>query len=193
MTIKITRGILGTQSPSIAFVGVSTDNISSAKYLHEANSITASVGANDTVDIVDDKLSLNNGGGQTYDLFGVHYSEYRDLDGNPFGSAVGVVSYIQNLQVGIVTAMYLRRSLPLTSGSNTVNTSVDTEFTYDATQTRGVSYFWDGTTFPNGVSVSTYDQRKIVGIITQTGSYDINYQVANGLGTVSTSVNIIVS
>jgi len=193
MTIQIIRGLQGIQSSSIAFVGVTSDNTSSAKYLHEANAITASVGSNDTVDIVDDRLSTNNGGGITYDLFGVHYSEYRDIDGNTFNSAVGVVSYIQAIQVGIETAMYLRRSKPLTISGNTLNATANIEFEYDASKIRGVSYFWDGSTFPNGVSVSVYDQRKISGIITETGSYNIEYEVANGLGTVQTSVNIIVS
>jgi len=193
MTIQIVRGLRGDQSSSIAFVGVSSDKISSAKYLHEANAITARVGVNDAVDIVDDRLSTNNGGGTTYDLHGVHYSEYRDLDGNTFSSAVGVVSYIEALQVGIATAMYLRRSLPLTIAGDTFNVTANVEFTYDATKTRGVSYFWDGSTFPNGVSVSVYDRRKLTGIITETGSYNISYEVANGLGTVQTSVEIIVS
>ena len=193
MTIQIVRGMRGSQSASIAFVGLSSNKISSAKYMHEANAITASVGSNDTVDIVDDQLSLNNGGTSTYDLHGVHYSEYRDLDGNTFSSAVGVVSYIEDLQVGIHTALYLRRSLPHTHVPQPVNATGNVQFSYDATKTRGVSYFWDESTFPNGVTVSSYDQRKISGIITQTGSYNIVYEVANGLGTVQTSVNIIVS
>lgn len=193
MTIQIVRGLRGNLSPNIAFVGVSSDNVSSPSHSHEANSITVLVGANDTVNIVDERLSANNGGGKTYDLHGVHYSEYRDADGNPFGSAVGVVSYIEALQVGIMTAMYLQRSLPLISSPDTVNATANVSFTYDASKTRGVSYFWDGTTFPNGVSVSPFDHRKISGIITQTGSYNVSYEIVNGLGTVQTSVNIVVS
>ncbi len=193
MTIQIVKGLRGDQSSSISFVGITSDNVSSANHNHEADSITVLLGTNDTVNIVDERLTENNGGGKTYDLHGVHYSEYRDLDGNPFSSAVGVVSYIEALQVGIQTAMYLRRILPITQSGDTVNATANVEFTYDATKTRGVSYFWDGSTFPNGVSVSTYDQRKIVGIITQTGTYDVFYEVANGLGTVQTSVSIIVS
>ena len=54
MTIQIVRGLRGDQSSSIDFVGVSSDKISSAKYLHEANAITARVGLNDAVDIVVD-------------------------------------------------------------------------------------------------------------------------------------------
>lgn len=192
MTIRIKRGILGEQSPYIAFVGVTSNNTSSAKYLHEANSFSAEA-FNDEVNIIDDILSINNGGGDTYDMFAVNYSEFRDIEGNQFSSAVDVVSYIESLQSGIVTATYLRQILPVTSSGDTFNATANVEFTYDATKVRGVSYFWDGATFPNGVSVSIYDQRKITGIITETGSYNISYEIANGLGTVQTSVNIIVS
>lgn len=192
MTIHIRRGILGDQSPSIAFIGITSDNTSSAKHLHEATSIDAEVGDNDRVNIIDLALTENNGGNKTYDIFGAHYNEYRDLDGAPFSSAVGVVTYINDLKAGIVTTMYLARSLPLGS-PDTVNVSVGDTFTYNASKTRGVSYFWDETSFPNGVAPSPYDRRRITGIITQTGTYTINYEVANGLGTRITSVNIVVS
>ena len=192
MTIRIKRGLLGDQSPCIAFVGVSSDNTSSAKYLHEADAFRVEV-SGDNIHIIDDVLSINNGGGDTYDMFGVNYSEFRDIEGNQFSSAVDVALYLESLQSGITTAMFLRRSLPLTPIGNTFNVTADVEFTYDASKVRGVSYFWDSATFPNGVSVSVYDQRKIIGIITETGSYNVSYEIANGLGTIQTSVEIIVS
>ena len=192
MTINIRRGLLGEQSPAIAFVGLTSDKISSASYLKNVDTITAEIGDGDTVNIIDEALSLNNGGGKTYELFGAHYSEFRDVDGAPFSDPVGVVSYISDLKVGIITAVYLQGSLPLPS-NDTVNATVGVQFSYDATKTRGVSYFWDESTFPNGVDVSRYDRRKISGIITQTGSYTIDFDVANGLGTRPFTVEVVVS
>ena len=192
MTIRIIKGLMGDLSASISFIGVSSDQSSSASMALQADSLTVFTGANDTINIVDDHLSENNGGGITYDQHGIHYSEYRASDGSPFGSADDVVTHIQDLQAGIVSATNLRKSLPIAQNS-TVNTPVNVAFNFDATLTRGVSYFWDESSFPNGVSVSLFDRRKISGIITQTGTYTIDYEVGNGLGTIATSVDINVA
>ena len=182
---------MGNESPSIAFIGVTSDRTSSATYLHQADAITPEVDG-DNVNIIDEWLTANNGGGIIYDLYGVHYSEYRDIYGNAFSDPVGVASHINEITAGIVTAMYIRRSLPL-GDSHTVNTTVGTPFTYNAVYTGGVSYYWDEASFPNGVDVSRFDRRKISGIITQTGTYTINFDVVNRIGTRSTSVDIVVS
>lgn len=190
MTIRIRKGLLGNESPAIAFIGITSEETSSASRLLEADSITPEVDG-DNVNLIDDWLSENNGD-TTYDFFGIHYNEFLDLDDNTFSSAVGVASYINDIKVGVVTAMYIRRSTPLVA-NDTINTTVGAAFTYNASLIGAVSYYWDETTFPNGVDVSRYDRRKISGIITQAGTYTIGFDAVNRIGARSTSVDIIVS
>lgn len=196
MAIQIHRGILGTYSPLILFTGKALDGTTSANGTNRINGISVQYNTDDAdyVDIIDDSLTTSNNH-TTFDVYKVHYSEWLDVDGNSFGSAENVVQYIEQQ----ITASQDRISFSqatahtLTGIPETVSASVGVAFTYNANYYNGVSYFWDEASFPSGVEVSRYDRRRISGIVTQTGSYTINFQVANHNGTVPTSVIVDVT
>ena len=196
MAIQIKRGILGSLSPFIIFEGITSDNTAATNGVNRINGITAQYNTDDAdyVDIVDDRLTTANNY-TTYELYKVHYDEWEDIDGNSLGSAENVIQYIEQ-QISSSQdeiSFYHSTGHSLLGIPETVNASVGVAFTYNANYNNGVSYFWDEDSFPAGVEVSRYDRRKISGIVTQTGSYTINFQVANHNGTVPTSVIVDVT
>lgn len=197
MAIQIHRGILGTLSPLIFFTGKTLDGTSAVNIANRITSITTQYNADDAdyVDIVDNHTTLGNGGHTTFELLKVHYSEWEDGDGNSFGSAENVIQYIDQQISQSENEIAFSKTNPHTGTGlpDTVNASVGIAFTYNANYYNGISYFWDGSTFPNGVSVSVYDRRRISGIITQTGSYDIEFQVTGHNGTTLTKVIVDVT
>jgi hypothetical protein len=197
MAIQIHRGILGTLSPLIIFTGKTSDNISAVNGANRIGSISVQYNIDDAdyVDIVDNHATSGNGGHTTFELLKVHYSEWEDGDGNSFGSATNVVQYIEQQVVQSQNRIALSQANPhtLTGIAETVNASVGVAFTYNANYYNGISYFWDEASFPAGVEVSRYDQRRISGIVTQTGTYDIEFQVTGHNGTSLTKVIVDVT
>lgn len=197
MAIQIHRGILGTLSPLIIFTGRTSDNISAVNGANRIGSISVQYNIDDAdyVDIVDNHATSGNGGHTTFELLKVHYSEWEDGDGNSFGSAMNVVQYIEQQVVQSQNEIALSQANPhtLTGLPETVNASVGVAFTYNANYYNGISYFWDEASFPAGVEVSRYDRRRISGIVTQTGTYDIEFQVTGHNGTSLTKVIVDVT
>ena len=196
MAIQIKRGILGSLSPFIMFEGRTSDDSTAANRVNRINGISAQYNTDDAdyVDIVDDSLSTANNN-TTYELYKVHYDDWLDIDGNSFGSAENVIQYIQQQVTASQDRIAFSQATAYTLAGipDTVNASVGIAFTYNANYYNGVSYFWDEASFPSGVEVSRYDRRRISGIVTQTGTYTINFQVANHNGTVPTSVIVDVT
>ena len=191
MAIQIHRGILGDVSPFIIFTGSTTDNTTAVNIVNRTRTTTAqyNIDDGDYVDIIDEAATTNNNY-TTFELYKVHYSEWLDADSNTFGSAENVIQYIEQRIEASEAAIEFAQATPHTLAGipDTVNASVGIAFTYNANYYNGVSYFWDEDSFPVGVEVSRYDRRRISGIVTQTGTYTINFQVANHNGTVPTSV-----
>ncbi len=197
MAIQIHRGILGPLSPVILFTGSASDGTASANGANRINGISVLYNTDDAdyVDVIDDRLTVSNGNHTTYDIYKVHYSEWLDSDGNSFGSAENVIQYIEQEIIATQDRIAFAQSTAHTStGSpDTVNATVGIAFTYNANYYNAISYFWDEASFPAGVDVSRYDRRRISGIITQTGSYDIEFQVTGHNGTSLTKVIVDVT
>lgn len=192
MTIQITRGPRGDRSPIISFVGQDSDEQQAADRFSFVQTITPQVNTTnpDAVDIVDTVASINNNAG-TYILFNVDYADWLDREGNPFASALDVVTYIQDQTGGAVTILEERTSLPVAL-TTSIGVTVNTPFEFDITHEGGSGYFWDRNGFPSTLSVNPLDRRKISGIMTQTGTYALQCEVANINGITTTSVYVVV-
>lgn len=190
MTIRIARGPRGTASPFLVFYGSASNSASSTNTVNLVSNIFAAINASNAngVDVVDNYASLG-AGVPVYDVLDAPYDEWEDIDGNTFASASDVVNYINNLVNEQTTNVITRISAPV-SASSTITEAVNVPFTHSAYQDGVTGYFWDAAGFPNGVSVVEGDRRKISGIITQTGSYTINYEAASISGITSNILTI---
>ena len=193
MTIRIHRGLLGELSPFILFTGRASDGTTSSSGKIQIDQVTVLYNTDDAdyIDIIDDRLSISNNH-TTYDIYKVHYSDWVDGDGNAFGDADAVVGHILAGISTITSSINEDNSLaqPRIGNQNTILTSANSPFIYDATFVNGIGYYWDESTFPTGVEVSRYDRRKIGGTISQVGTYIINLEIANKNGIVPTDVTI---
>ena len=190
MTIRIARGPRGAASPFLIFYGSTSNSASSTNTVNLVSNIFAAINASNAngVDVVDNYASLG-AGVPVYDVLDAPYDEWEDLDGNTFASATDVVNYINTLLTDMENAVITRISAPV-STSSTITEAVNTPFTHSIQQDGVTGYFWDAAGFPNGVSVVEGDRRKISGIITQTGSYTINYEAASISGITSNILTI---
>lgn len=190
MAIQITRGPRGDGSPIISFVGQDSIDQQAADRFSFVQSITPQVNPLDAnaVDVVDTSSTLTNGY-PTYLLSGVDYTEWLDRDGNSFSSALEVVTYIQDQIGGTISILEDKILAPLAI-STTINVSANTPFEFDASREGGCGYFWDNNGFPPEVEVNPLDRRKISGIMTVTGLYAVQYEVANVNGITSSTVYI---
>ncbi len=193
MAIKIRRGLYGDTSPYIFFTGSSSNGNTAASVRNYIITVTAQLDPanSDNVQVKDLYLSEGNG----YDTFEVQstpYTEWVDHEDNPFASAVEVVDYINlSISQGVDQVDDLTATPRVGAGSSSYGVIVNNLFTLDAALDLGVSYFWDETTFPNGVEVSRYDRRKVSGIITEAGTYTLAYEVINLNGITSTTIDIV--
>ena len=193
MAIKIRRGLYGDTSPYIFFTGSSSDGNTAASVRNYIITVTAQLDPanSDNVQVKDLYLSEGNG----YDTFEVQstpYTEWVDHEDNTFASATEVVDYINlSISQGVDQVDDLIATPRVGSGSNLYGVGVNNLFTVDGSIDLGVSYYWDETTFPNGVEVSRYDRRKITGIITEVGTYTVAYEVVNPNGITTTSLDIV--
>ena len=184
---------MGDVSPFIIFAGVSSDNTSAANIRNNIENITAQYNIEDAnyIDVIDERASLNNLT-TTFELYKVHYGDWLDRDGNAFGDTQAVVDYInEEVTVGsnnLIGESQLARTA--TGLPDTILCSAGSPFTYTATYSNGIGYFWDESSFPAGVEVSRFDQRKISGTIAQIGTYTINFEITNKNGILPTNVTI---
>jgi hypothetical protein len=193
MAIQISRDILGDSSPYIYFKGVTSDGTTATRITNNVSTISIGLNAEDAdyIDIIDDDLTFSNTD-TTYELYKVHYSEWLDSDGFDFGDADAVVDYINAEITSAITGItgIISLATPRTVNQDLLVVPANTAFTYDATYSNGIGYYWDEATFPAGVEVSRYDQRILIGTITQSGTYVINFEVSNRNGIVAANVNI---
>jgi len=194
MTIQITRGPRGDGSPVISFVGMTTDGNSAADTYNNIFGITPQINGlnSDAVDIVDDNATTT-GGNAIFVLEGVSYLELRDRQGGSFASAFDVLSYIQN-EISVATDLLQNRiSSPIGIGTS-INVGLNSFFEFDGSLEGGCGYFWDRNTFPSAnIEVARYDRRKISGIVTLPGTYQVDYEVANinGITTTYVLINVV--
>lgn len=189
MTIQIQRGPLGDQAVSISFVGVSSEGNSSVHVINNINNILAQVSADPfEVDIIDLNGTENNGGVTTLELFGVHYSDWRDVDGNTFANAGDVVNHINNLKDEFTR---LNTQRVVSAGSSTTATfPANTSFEYTARFDNAFEHYWNENDFHSTVSVSVFDGRKISGIVTVAGTYVYNLGVRIPVGIVTVPITL---
>lgn len=194
MTIQITRGPRGDGSPVISFVGLTTDGNSAADTYNNIFGITPQInGSNsDAVDIVDDNATTTSGNG-IFVLKGVPYTEWRDRQGSSFASANDVLTYIQD-EIFVANELLQNRiSTPIGIGTS-INVGLNSFFEFDGSLQGGSGYFWDRNTFPSpSIEVSRSDRRKISGIVTLPGTYQVDYEVANinGITTTFVLINVV--
>lgn len=192
MTIQIQRGPLGDQAVSIAFVGVSSEGSSSVSVVNNINNIEAQVSIDpDKVDIVDLNATANNGGTTTLELTSVHYTDWRDVDNNTFSSATEVVDHIVDLKD---TFVKLNTQRVISAGSSTtVSFASSTPFEYTARFDNALEHYWNENDFHSTVSVSTFDHRKISGIVTVSGTYvyNLTMRVPVGIVTVPITLDVV--
>ena len=192
MAIKITRGVRGIASTYIAFVGSTSDGVHAVNPVSNVLNITAQLNVEDStcVDVVNDSQSFNVGY-TSFEIFCIPFDEWVDNDDQSFTTAQEVVDYINTqVQISIDSA---QESVAAPLGiATSLQVAQNTPFTYSAAQNDGIGYFWDDTYLPNGVEVNRSDRRKISGIITQTGSYALYYDVANRAGTSAQVLTITV-
>ena len=192
MTIQIRRGPLGDQAVSIAFVGVSSEGSSSVHVVNNINNILAQVSADPfKVDIIDLNGTENNGGVTTLELFGVHYTDWRDSEGNTFGNAGDVLNHITELKNNFVRLNTVR--VVSAGSSTTVSFATSTPFEYTALFDNTLEHYWNENDFHSTVSVSTFDNRKISGIVTVPGTYVYNLttRVPVGIVTVAITLDVV--
>ena len=190
MTIKISFGLRGENSPFMGFIGVSSEGQSSPSSIVSVDAITASVSAANTngINITNSNVGENQDGA-AYELHNVDYRDFRGDNNSPFTSAESVADYI-NSEIQLITDNIILRytKLPNTVGILTVAQNV--QFQYKLPDPGVLSIFWDENTFPSGVDVSHYDNRIIQGIISTVGDYYLEYEKTNATGITTSTLHL---
>ena len=183
MAIRIRKGPSNGTSPFISFLGITADGTSSASQYNLVTNIDPQFNSSnaDAIDIVNLELTSQNGGTPIYELEGVSFDEWRDEDNLPFASANEVLLYIDDLIDTTVGKINRISASPV--GLATVTTWVaNTPINYQFKIDGGVSYYWNESTFPAGLSVSIFDNRIITGSVAAVGTYPLECEVANNVG-----------
>ena len=190
MTIKISFGLRGENSPFMGFIGISSTGQSSPSSIVSVDSITANVSVANTngVTIINSNIGENQDV-IAYELHNVDYRDFRDDNNSSFISAESVVDYI-NTEIQLITDNIILRytKLPNTVGILTVAQNV--QFQYKLPDPGVLSIFWDESTFPSGVDVSHFDNRILHGTITTTGDYYLEYDKTNATGITTSTLHI---
>lgn len=113
----------------------------------------------------------------TFELAPVLYSEICDEDGNTFSTQQDAIDYINGL-VSSASSTFPHTNVPLTTSG-----TKDVAFTYKANYDRGVEYFWDEDTFPDGITVSNFDRRILKINVGVAGTYTLGLEVVNFFAT----------
>ena len=192
MTIRMYRGVGGERSPFISFVGLSSEGSSTTSEINSRINIEAKLsGDTDRVDVVN-RIATHSQGSDILEIFGVHYTDWRDFDDNTFSSAVGVVSAINDYEYtfndGHNVLQPTLKAGSSTSYSLTSGNPYSLKIEYDGAG----RYYWDQSNLPPGMDISRYDNRIIEGTPTTTGTYIVDYELGNAFGTFPQTVTITV-
>lgn len=178
MAVHILAGPLGTSSPLVKFVGPGVREV-----LYYTTQITAVADPieTDRLYVLDDARTTIEG----INYFAVpstHYTEWVGELNETFSSTLEAVTYINNLTFTKSDHVSRRFGDLSGYGSRYFQVDVNTPFTYEHHVDGAFAYYWNGDDFPNGVTLDSHDNRKISGIITQTGIHDISVSLSNVLG-----------
>lgn len=186
------RGVGGERSPFISFVGLSSDSSTSTSNINSRINIEAQLsGDTDRVDVVN-RMATHTEGSDIYELYSIHYTDWRDFDNNPFTSAVGVVSAINDYPYAFNDGHNaLQPSLKAGSPTGYSLTSGN-PYTLKIEYDGAGRYYWDQSTLPPGMDISRYDNRIIEGTPTTTGTYIVDFEIGNAFGTFPETVTIAV-
>ena len=191
MTIKISFGLRGENSPFIAFLGISSIGQSSPSNLVSVSGINAGTTGSDLVN-VENTFETGRGDTTFYELFHVHYSNFVDDNDEVFNDASEVADYI-NDKAELLEGNVALRFNRLNVGVTTIAASSGVAFTHSITDAGLLSIFWDRDSFPSGVTVSPFDRRKVTGTISSVGVYYLLYEKANAVGISTSSLHIEVT
>ena len=183
MAIRIRKGPRNGSSPFISFLGITADGTTCASQYNLVTNIDPQINGTDptAVDIVNLELTSQNGGTPIYELEGVTFDEWRDDDNLPFADANEVLLYIDSLIDTTVSTLNKIGSSPV--GIDTVTTWVaNSPINYQFLVDGAVSYYWNESTFPAGLSVSVFDNRIVTGSVAAVGTYPLECEVANNAG-----------
>ena len=144
------------------------------------------ISSGNNISILNENLSVGSGV-SIFLMRDIPYTRFMDSDGVDFANVGAAVSYIND--ASSVGATRLRSNI----NSLTFNVTSGQSFEYNALFQRASSYYWDESSFPAGVQVSSADNRKLYGTISSTGTYYISLEVANYFGLSSETVTLIVS
>ena len=189
MGIKITRGPEHEHSPFISFSG----DVPRSNPYYLISNITAqeSESFSGSVDIVD---SHQGGliGTTVYVILDIPFADWTGVNDETFASATEVIDYVNDLKASAITALD-RIHGSLYGELTTVDVGVDSSFSYTYDIEEAFSYYWVEEDFPNGVTVSAYDNRIVSGIVTETGTVDIACKVRNMAGIQTTTLRLNVT
>ena len=189
MAVHILGGPLGEASPLVKFVG---PGVREAVYL--TSQITAAVDPSDAdrLHVVDDARTTAEGN-TYYAVSSTHYSDWVGENSETFGTALDAVTYINDLTFDKTEHITRRFGDIGALGSQYLRVDQNVSFDYTYIVDGAFSYFWRETDFPSGVSLSSYDNRRISGVITQTGQYDLQVEITNvsGISTSLLSIEVI--
>lgn len=188
MTIKISFGLRGENSPFITFLGISSIGQSSASTVVSVSGINAGTTGSELVN-VENTFESGRSDTTVYELFNVHYSNFIDDNDEAFNDASEVADYINDKAELLAENVSLRFSR-LNVGFSTISVSSGVAFTHSVTDPGLLSIFWNRDTFPSGVSVSPFDRRKITGTISSVGDYYLAYDKSNAVGITTSSLHI---
>ena len=190
MTIKITFGLRGSNSPFMGFIGISSEGLSSPSSFVGIDAITASVSSENIngVDIINTNISQNQDA-YAYELHNVDYRDFRDDNYSSFISAESVVDYI-NTEIQLISKNIVLRYTKLPNHVGILTVAQNVQFQYKVLDEGMLSIFWDSNTFPASVDVSHFDNRIISGVITSTGDYYLDYDKTNASGITTSTLHI---
>lgn len=183
MAIRIRKGPSNGSSPFISFLGITADGVSCSSQYNLITNIDPQFNSSDptAIDIVNLELTSQQGGTPVYELEGIPFDEWRDEDNLSFADANEVLLYIDNLidtTVGKINRISNSPAGIATVTTWVANTPINYQFKIDG----AVSYYWNESTFPAGLSVSVFDNRIITGSVAAVGTYPLECEVANNVG-----------
>jgi len=183
MTIRISKGPTNGSSPYISFLGVTADGTSCSSQYNLISNIGVQLNATipDAIDIVNLELTSQAGGLPVYELEAIALSEWRDEDNLPFNTIGEVMTYIITVINEFTAELELISHPPVGLSTTTIwaaNNPINFQFVVAGT----VSYYWNESNFPAGLSVSIFDNRIITGTVVAPGVYPLQCELANNAG-----------
>lgn len=192
MPIRIVQGPGGDKSVFIGLEGFDSNEQQPASGYMNIFAARARICTQDpdAVDIVDDALSASDPAGNSIlELQRTHHTELIGVEGETFTSSAGFVTYFNNLvanqiiKVGQFTGVATHSPVSIVAG-------LGSAFDYTFVADQGCSYHWNETSFPPGLTLSHFDNRRIIGTPTNAGAYRIDVEVRNQCGILSTHLDV---